>query len=259
MIITEGNPVLVDIGISLARLEKELENLSLKTSDLKALFISHAHSDHVKGLKTFLKKHQVPIYLKEDTYRVLNKKIGLSKEFHNIQFIEKENFEVGKLNIQTFRLPHQGWLESGMDDPGAHIGFKFIYRDKSFGYFTDLGRMPEEVLEHIYDCDYYLLEANHDVLWQRKSGRPYGVIQRNLQNFGHLSNKQAGEILTKVIVPKKNQRKTKGVMLAHLSKDCNNPILAEDTILKTFTAKSIEPVEIKFAPQGRPSEMIKII
>lgn len=259
MIITEGDPILVDIGISFARLNKELENLSLRTEDLQALLISHAHSDHVKGLKTFLKRHQVPVYLKEDTYRVLNKKIGLSKESHNVRFIDEEHFKVGALNVQTFRLPHQGWLANGMDDPGAQVGFKFKYKDKTIGYFTDLGKMPEDVFDHIYDCDYYFLEANHDVLWQRRSGRPQGVIQRNLQNFGHLSNQQAGEVLAKVIVPKKDERRTRGVMLAHLSKDCNNPILAEDTILKTFTKNKVDPVEIKFAPQGRPSEIIKIV
>ncbi|MBU0580440.1 MAG: MBL fold metallo-hydrolase [Candidatus Margulisbacteria bacterium] len=240
------------------KLDKELQNLSLKTSELQALLITHAHSDHVKGLKTFLKKYQVPIYLKEDTYRILNKKIGLSVDVHNVQFIKKDIINIGSLQVHSFRLPHQGWLASGQDDPGAHIGFKFIYKDKALGYFTDLGKMPEDVFPHINDCDYYLLEANHDVLWQKMSKRPPGVIERNICQFGHLSNQQAGEILSRVLVPDKTKRRTKGVMLAHLSRDCNNPILAEDTILKTFTAQAIDPVEIKFAPQSRPSEIIKI-
>jgi phosphoribosyl 1,2-cyclic phosphodiesterase len=218
---TEGVTVLVDIGISLSRLEKELEKLSLRTADLQALLITHAHSDHVKGLKTFLKRNNTPIYLKEDTYRVLNKKHGLSQEFHNVNFITRDHFALGPLQVQTFRLPHQGWLESGADDPGAHIGFKILYKDKSLGYFTDLGMMPEHVYEHIKDCDYYLLEANHDVLWQRMSNRPQGVIDRNLKNFGHLSNQQAGDILAKVLVKQKDKRRTKGVMLAHLSRECN--------------------------------------
>jgi phosphoribosyl 1,2-cyclic phosphodiesterase len=254
----EGKPILIDMGISAAKLEKALAVLNFTTTDLQAILVTHAHSDHVKGLKTLLKRFDLPVYLKEETYRVAQKKKEIFPHNFKVNFIEEEYFNIGPVQVQTFRLPHQGWLMSGADEAGAHIGFKFTYKDSSIGYFTDLGKMPEEVYDHIYDCDYYLLEANHDVLWQRNSKRPQGVIQRNLRNFGHLSNAQAGEVLSKVIVPKKEERRTKGIMLAHLSRDCNNPILAEDTILKTLTNSSIDPINITFAPYDKPSEVIQL-
>ncbi len=250
--------VIIDLGISCSRLEKELALVNVLPENIQAIFITHAHSDHVKGLATFQKKYQAPLYLKKDTYNVLGRKGLFSRGSAPINFLESDELQVGPITVNIFRLPHQGWLKSGADDAGAHIGFKFTYKDKTIGYFTDLGKMPEDIFQYIKDCDYYFLEANHDVLWQRIAKRPQGVIDRNLQNFGHLSNHQAGEILSKVLVPQKAQRRTKGVMLAHLSRDCNNPILAEDTILKTFTDKHIEPIEIKFAPQKKISEMIRI-
>jgi phosphoribosyl 1,2-cyclic phosphodiesterase len=250
--------ILIDLGISVACLERNLAELGLSSRDINALFITHAHSDHVKGLPTFLKKHKVPIYMKEHTFEVLGEKRGMDLHNVSVNFLKDELLNLGEVQVQVFRLPHQGWLSSGADDPGAHVGFKFTYQNRALGYFTDLGKMPEEIYPHIQDCDYYLLEANHDVLWQKMAKRPQGVIDRNLKSFGHLSNHQAGEILTRVLVPKRAERRTRGVMLAHLSRDCNNPILAEDTILKTFTACGVEPVEIKFAPPGRRSEVVVI-
>ncbi len=254
----EGYTVLIDLGISYTKLTERLAALDLTPAQLNAVCITHAHSDHVQGIATFSKKHDTPIYLKEHTYEVLCAKKKCSFAPDRTVFIREETLQLGPFSVQVFRLPHQGWLENGADEAGAHIGFKFMYGGKSLGYFTDLGKMPEEVYPHIGDCDYYVLEANHDVLWQKMAKRPQGVIQRNLRNFGHLSNHQAGEILAKVLRPRHAERRTKGVMLAHLSRDCNNPILAEDTIRKTFTEKGVDPVEICFAPPGRASAVVVI-
>ena len=254
----EGCTVLIDLGISYSKLSARLEALSISPQALNAVLITHAHSDHVQGLEMLMKKQTVPVYMKEHTYDVLVRKRGYNIPREGITFIDQDHLHVGPFAIQVFRLPHQGWLESGADDPGAHVGFKFTCQNKTLGFFTDLGRMPDEVYPHIHDCDYYVLEANHDVLWQKMSKRPQGVIERNLKSFGHLSNHQAGEILTKILRPRRADRRTKGVMLAHLSRDCNNPIIAEDTILKAFTLNGVDPVEISYAPPERASCVVVI-
>ncbi len=119
--------------------------------------------------------------------------------------------------------------------------------------------MPETVYKQIMNSDFYFLEANHDVLWQKSSRRPVHIIERNLSDFGHLSNEQAAHILTKVITKDNVKRRTKGVMLAHISSECNSHVLAQTAIQKILVKHNIHGLELKIAPEKAMSEYIKLV
>ena len=239
--------LLIDAGISLKKIENHLQEQGLHPAQITRLLITHAHSDHAKSAGLFARKYNIPVYLTRETFQVLKNSKGEDLSDCRISFLrEKEKFS--GMQVRSYRLPHLGHDPAGHDDAGGTIGFLFSGENLRIGYFTDLGTMPEYVLKDIHDCDFLFLEANHDVRWEKASRRPARVIERNLSDFGHLSNEQAARIVERVV--KKNGR-TKAVMLAHISQECNS----HELIKKAF--KKIDGLPLFFALEGRCSEYLR--
>lgn len=245
--------ILIDAGLSLKKIELKLAELSCPPTDLTMLFLTHAHGDHAKSVSKLSLKYNIPVYLTRETYAAL-----LRKEDPQLEACKKHFFtntlHLPNLEITIFRLPHLGCRADGADDAGVNVGFAFDYSAESsyrFSYFTDLGSLPEHILPQIKDSNFYFIEANHDVGWQKASRRPAQVIQRNLSNFGHLSNEQAADILAQVA-----GSKTKLIMLGHISQECNSHVLAEQTIRKILAKHEMNHILIKIAPEGTASELI---
>lgn len=250
--------ILIDAGISLRQLDSLFLKINFNPQDLDLILLTHAHSDHAKAVGKIAGKYNKPIFMTKETFHTLSKQTNLFAQLE-VNFLQEE-IKLAEAIIKIFRLPHIGVHHDGLDDAGGNVGFLFIHRSnqKRLAYFTDLGILPETIYSHIENCDYYFLEANHDVLWQKSSRRPVQVIERNLSSFGHLSNEQAANILTRVISKKPHQRKTKGVMLAHLSRECNSHILAKSTIEKILLEQEITGLDIAIAPEKALSEQIII-
>ncbi|GBR77429.1 metallohydrolase [Candidatus Termititenax dinenymphae] len=244
VLILGGETVLIDAGISLKKIETHLAEKNIDPARIGRLLVTHAHGDHIKSAGKFARKYRTPVYLTRETYNNgLREGVDLPEE--QIVFLrEKETF--GKLKIKTFRLPH---------DESGNTGFLFEHGGFRVGYFTDLGIMPERIFRDIQDCDFLFLEANHDVLREKTSRRPQHIIERNLSDKGHLSNEQAARIVERV-VRKDASRKTKAVMLAHISKDCNHHFFVERTI-RAALKEAADAVKILMAPEGKCSEHLK--
>ncbi|EPP36858.1 metal dependent hydrolase of the beta-lactamase superfamily I, partial [Chlamydia psittaci 84-8471/1] len=136
------------------------------------------------------------------------------------------------LKIQTFNVPHDAV------DP---VGFIFHYRDEKLGFCTDLGWGTSWIIHELYDCDYLLIEANHDPELVRQSSRPDIYKKRVLSKLGHLSNHECAELLQKVLTPK-----IKKIYLAHLSSESNTPELALSTVSSAIeNITSIAPVVVE--------------
>lgn len=251
--------LLIDAGLSLRQLDKYFQEINIDPNLLDLILLTHAHSDHSKGLAKFAAKYNKPVHMTRETYHTLAK----HGELENLQihFLQEE-IKLAEALIKVFRLPHVGVHHSGTDDAGGNVGFLFIKQggqtEKKLAYFTDLGIMPEKIYPHIENCDFYFLEANHDVMWQKSSRRPYQVIERNLSSFGHLSNEQAAAVLTRVVHKDPRHRRTKAVMLGHLSKECNSHELAKTTIEAILEKHQLSELELKIAPEKALSEQIII-
>lgn len=245
--------LLIDAGISLRKIETHLREQGLEPEQITRLLITHAHTDHAKSARIFACKYKVPVYLSRETLQTLRLYKGEDFAGCEIRFLKSQE-TFAELQVKTYRLPHLGTSPDGRDDAGGTIGFLFAKGGKRIGYFTDLGTMPEHIIKDIHDCDFLFLEANHDVHWQKSSGRPAHIIERNLSDFGHLSNEQAAQVVERVV---KKDGRTQAVMLAHISRDCNSHELIKKAMRKILP-ENFDKTKILFALEGRSSQYIKI-
>ena len=244
--------ILIDAGLSFKKIVAGLTARGKTLADIDAIFLTHAHGDHAKSIVRCGLETGKPVYMTRETKHILSRREEYAKitqcavhEFNKVMTLKN-------VAIRIFRIPHMGWHDN--DDAGATVGFLFTAPENAcrFAYFTDLGTMPAHILKEIHNCDYYFLEANHDIRWEKVSRRPAQVIARNLSDYGHLSNEQAAAILKQVIPTDTVVRKTKAVMLGHVSKDCNSHVLVEQTI----RAAIAEDIHVAIAPENALSSVL---
>lgn len=222
-----------------------MHKFNINLSDINAVYITHAHTDHVKGLIVFLKKTNITVYTRKKTLEVLLDKFGKDVALLNkIELINSPEHDFGELKVKFFRLPHKGWLYSGKDTTGETIGFCFEHLKKGspkrLSFTTDCGHFTEGVKDIIKDCDAYVIEANYDHSSQLVSGRPFGLIKRNIGNEGHLSNDQAADYLLELV----DRENTKYIFLAHLSEQCNTYEKAVGTVKRRLKDKFTKELPI---------------
>lgn len=205
----ERDAVLVDAGISCRETERRMLRLGLSMSKVRAIFISHEHSDHINGVTVLAKKYQLKVYITPKT--LLHG--GLKIEAHLlIPFRGYEPERVGEMDITAFPKFHDA------SDPHSFI---ISYGDIKVGVFTDIGAPCEHVIQHFSQCHAAFLEANYDEVMLEQGRYPYHLKRRIRGGHGHLSNAQALEIF-KAHKPAHMSH----LLLAHLSKDNNDPELA---------------------------------
>lgn len=203
--------VLVDAGISCRETEKRMKRLGLSMDKVKAIFVSHEHSDHIKGIPVLAKKYQLPVYITERT--LLRGGLMLPAP-QVISFTAYETVCVGDLCITAFPKFH---------DASEPHSFVVGYHDIRVGVFTDIGRPCEHVIKNFRECHAVFLEANYDDEMLDKGNYPYYLKQRIRGGLGHLSNKQALELFTSC-----RSSVLSHLLLSHLSKNNNCPNLVHN-------------------------------
>jgi phosphoribosyl 1,2-cyclic phosphodiesterase len=203
--------VLVDVGISCREIERRMKRLGLTIQKIKAVFISHEHSDHIRGLSSFIKKYPVPVYITTSTLQFgrIYFKTNVARDFK-----PHETIPVGELKIIAFPKLHDA------SDPYSFI---VSCNDVSVGVFTDIGLPCENVINHFKLCHAAFLEANYDDEMLDKGNYPVHLKKRIRGERGHLSNKQALELFKKY-----RPSFMTHLLLSHLSQNNNSPALVEE-------------------------------
>ena len=232
----ETEAVLVDAGISCKEIEKRLLRLHLKIHIIKAIFISHEHSDHIKGVSVFSKKHQIPVYISKRTLD--NGRIALEKHLV-IHFEAFEKIQIGNLFITSFPKRHDAC------DP---FSFTISWNELNVGVFTDIGSPCSNLIAHFQKCHAAFLESNYDTDMLVSGNYPYHLKKRISGGNGHLSNTQALEIFQSHRSPS-----MKYLFLAHLSKNNNCPEL----VSRIFN-DCARGVEIIVASRYKESEVYEL-
>ena len=204
----EEEAILVDAGISCRETERRMKRLGLQMDKVKAIFISHEHSDHINGLRVLSKKYQLPVYITSATQRFGN--IELEQKLVR-RFKANQPVLIGELSITAFEKEH---------DAGDPHSFIVSSSSVNIGVFTDIGIACDRVIRYFRQCHAAFLEANYDEDMLMKGSYPYHLKKRISDGNGHLSNAQALELFL-------THRPSfmSHLILSHLSKNNNKPEL----------------------------------
>ena len=210
-----NNAVLIDAGLSCRETLKRMQQLHLQPSSLRAIFISHEHSDHIKGVEVLSRKLQIPVFISEATQ--LHGRLFF--EPHLIKRIASgTSTTFGSISVEAFNKHH---------DAADPFSFTVSSHNVTVGVFTDLGHACNNVVSAFSKCHAAILEANYDDTMLDTGPYPYYLKQRIKSEKGHLSNAQALALFL-------NHRSEhlQHVMLGHLSKENNAP----DLVQRLFTS-----------------------
>ncbi len=211
--------VLIDCGLSRRELLNRMSSLHLDLNNLKAVFLTHEHSDHTSGIPVFMKHTNVPLFATAGT-------MAARKSLTNIAFeaIEDEDeITIAGMHIQVFPTSHD------VADP---IGFKFDTGNDSVGYCTDTGILTQQAQKHLYNARILALEANHDQDMLKRGPYPSFLKARIAGSSGHLSNNQASEALSTLV-----GESTQTIVAMHLSQENNRPGLAVQALAQSVNAE----------------------
>jgi phosphoribosyl 1,2-cyclic phosphodiesterase len=207
----EHDAILIDAGISCRETEKRMMRLGLSMDRVRAIFVSHEHSDHIRGVVQLAKKFQLPVYITPLT-------------------LDGSRFSPDKFPIHPLRGYEPIWLNGlcisafpKFHDAADPHSFLITYKETNVGVFTDIGAPCEHLIHHFRQCHAAFLEANYDEHLLENGPYPVFLKRRIRGGKGHLSNQQALDLF-------RTHRPVSmsHLLLSHLSKDNNSPQLALD-------------------------------
>jgi phosphoribosyl 1,2-cyclic phosphodiesterase len=211
------NAILIDVGVSYNPTNRKSKNpmLSLSQRAFKcgislekviAVFVTHEHSDHVRGLKGFCKRHpRAKIYMTAGTAK-MTKPYYMPSEMVNI-IACGESLTVNDFKIHCLTKPH---------DVLEPCSFRIDINGTNIGVFTDIGKVTDTLKSHFKLCNAVFLESNYDETMLKNGPYPKKLKDRVSGNEGHLSNRQAHDLLDET-QPEKLQL----VILSHISENNN--------------------------------------
>ena len=228
--------ILIDAGRNAKALRTALAEIGEDVENIQAIFITHEHSDHISALDVLAKKNDIPIYVTRQSAQKF-----LPDSPVRDRLCERD------IRRTSFPTSHDSLMSVGYkiefsDDDGIH----------SIGYATDTGYVSEHIRKALIGCEAVILECNHDVDMLMNGPYPYDIKRCVASNRGHLSNEACAEFSLDLV-----QNGTRAIMLAHVSRENNEPTLAFDTVssaisgfdVNLFIADPFSPTELVI-PKG---------
>lgn len=236
-IVCEGSTqILIDCGFGLKDIEARLRNRGIHPESLSAILVTHEHGDHLKGAPILANRYDIPLYSTAGTSRYFKRPVKSAKTFHM-----GERLSVGSIDIEPVTVPH---------DCAEPSQFIFRHQDKTFGLLTDLGSLTPHVKAAYHECQVIMLECNHDVQMLDNGPYPASLKRRVGGNYGHLSNRQAADLLSTM-----NQKCLTNVLVSHVSEQNNDPLLARDSVQ---SALKDQHTNIEFLTQQEGCDWISL-
>lgn len=207
--------ILIDVGINAKHVERRMANLGLAASMIKAIFITHEHADHIRGLSVFSKRYRIPVYATSGSHDA--SKLQLPEDLVYI-IRQDEEMKIGDLTVAAIPKFH---------DAREPCSYMVSADGTNIGILTDIGRVCQHVKEVVRQSDVLLLEANYDEGMLGAGNYPFFLKNRIQSGWGHLANHIALETYLEC-----RTSRLRHLILGHLSAKNN----------------SIERVEEVFSP-----------
>ncbi len=233
--------IMIDAGFDAPEILSKLASAQIAKNKISSLFITHEHSDHIKGAKELSENLSIPVYLHNNVF-TKSKWVNLDAAQVSL-FRQWDKIDVADFIVTPIPVLH---------DTIAPVGY--IVECKSSGekisIVTDAGFLQEPAIKAMKNSDIIMLESNHDIKTLHNSQRPDFLKDRIAGYKGHLSNNQCGYVLSQIV-----GKRTSEIILLHRSEDCNTEELAANyanNVLKKLgrcdinlqVAKQYEPISI---------------
>ncbi|MBW3535802.1 MAG: MBL fold metallo-hydrolase [Gemmatimonadetes bacterium] len=216
LLVAGDTRILVDAGFSGRDLARRLDAVGVAPEELDAVVITHDHGDHTRGMGVFARRHGTPIHITEPTRDACARLFRGGETI--VSYRAGRPFLVGHIRVEPFLTVHDAVDPVGValvdEETGGRVGVA-----------TDLGRPTAQIRHALSDCDFLVLEANHDEVMLHTGPYPWSVKTRIASSHGHLSNEASARFAAELLHPR-----LAGVLLAHLSSGCNRPALAHDVV-----------------------------
>lgn len=219
------NSFLVDAGLSGKQMESLFQAINRDISKLSGVFVTHEHSDHIKGIGVIARKYKLPVYANEKTWRAMDGLVGEIPTEQKFIFNMESVQSFGLTDIESFGVSH---------DAAEPMFYVFHHSGKKLVLITDTGYVSDRMKGIISNADAYVFESNHDVQMLRMGRYPWSVKRRILSDVGHVCNEDAAIAMSEVAGDN-----TKRFYLAHLSLDNNMKELARMSVTQELENRGI--------------------
>ena len=216
--------ILIDAGVSARALDASLHMLGASLREVKAVFVTHEHSDHIKGLEMIARHFRIPIYAPYLCCRFIRAKYPSTA---GLLRVLDGPVEAGPFLLRSFPTPH---------DAEDSVCYRVEAGNAAVGYATDIGHLTADIGRCVLGCDAVVLESNHDIDMLHANDHYSAQLKaRILGRYGHLSNEACGEALLQLY-----QTGVRHAVLGHLSHENNTPELAMSTVCGVLRAHGLE-------------------
>ena len=235
-----NDKILIDCGVCARNVENALSSLGVSIRDISAIFVTHEHIDHTKGLEVISKRHHIPTYMTEKTARALitDPRASLLSDLY--LFDGEFSVKIGAFTVSAFFTSH---------DSACPVGYTVEKDGIKLGFATDTGYVTENEKKALVGCCAVLVEANHDTVMLELGPYPFDLKRRIKSDIGHLSNADCAEFCRFLC-----ENGTKSILLGHISKENNVASLAVDTV-----KKAIENFSGVIVAAASPNEITELI
>lgn len=230
----DGVRLLIDAGISARRITRSLADLGVDAASLDGVFVTHEHSDHIKGLPTLLKQYRLPLFAPPATLRAIGESLAVPEDTFTPL---AGDVMLGSVAVKSFSTLH---------DAASPVGYAVCGSEKC-ALATDLGFLTNDVMAAVEGSDVLILEANHDRELLQSGSYPWRLKQRILSNRGHLSNSAAAWALVRL------KKRPRAVFLAHMSQENNRPELVEETVRTILAQQNVRQENLLLTAQDVPT------
>lgn len=225
---TETDGLLIDAGVGMRHLKKNLHDYGLKLDSINHILITHDHADHIKSVGVISSECGVEVYATNDAHKGILRNYCVHKKIpsENVRLIDKGmKVKIGEFLVTPFHVPH---------DSSDNVGYKIEAEGIVFCLMTDVGHITDEMKTYIGEANYLVLESNYDEEMLKNGNYPQYLKERIAGPTGHLSNLDCGEALANNAT-----QNLKHVWLCHLSEENNHPVLALKTVEQVLRSYGI--------------------